>query len=368
VSLVAVPSKLIPAINALPGVRAVHADLEVRALVYRFRPPDRPMGPRPPRPRIGAAPPRPQVLTRGLEVLDQDLWYSTSESRNVLEAELAFRAGFTGESIRLGVIDTGIDPAHQQMQGAEWDSVINLPVREILDDNGHGSHVASTAAGRLASSPTGIFAEGVSRAQIHSIKALGRLVGTGFTSEIINAMALALEKGDLVVNMSLGSQECQGTCENCPQCRAVRLLSERGLLVAVAAGNSGPDANTINCPGCSPDAITVGAVDRNGRAAGFSSRGGTRFPTKPDVAAPGVDIFSGTGQLSITDGGDPQAGFGYAAISGTSMAAPHVAGLLALLKQRDPGLTRERFMDRVRRRGGEFNHNTGYGVPKWSWF
>jgi subtilisin family serine protease len=338
VSLLAVPSRLIPALAALPGVRAVHADLEVNALETQ------------------------------LPANNRAVWWPTSESRNVLEADLAFRQGFTGESVRLAVVDTGIDPLHPQLQGSQWESVIMAPVREVVDENGHGSHVASTAGGRLQFADPGVFVEGVSRAPVLSIKALGRGVGTGFTSEIVNAMALALERGARVVNLSLGSQECQGSCETCPECRAVRRLTQQGVLVFVAAGNSGPEPDTINCPGCTPEAITVAAVDRDGRVAGFSSRGGPRYPLKPDLAAPGVDIYSGTSRGSLIDFGDPEAGFGFAAISGTSMATPHAAGLGAILKHRNPGLTTDQFKQRLRERGEGFNHNTGWGVPRWSWF
>ena len=339
IGLVGVPTALIPVINALPGVRVVHADLESNIL---------------------------QVQA------SQELGFATSESRLVMEADLAFREGWTGEAVILGVIDTGIDPTHPQLEGSNWDSVINTPIRESGIDAGptspgHGSHVASTAAGKLQISATQVFVEGVSRAPIFSVQALGRVIGTGFSSEIVNAMALALDRGAGVVNMSLGSKECQGGCEVCPECRAVRTLTERGVLVAVAAGNSGPDENTINCPGCTPQSITVAAVDRNRQVASFSSRGGSQFPTKPDVAAPGVDIFSGTGRATQVDLGDQKAGIGFAAISGTSMATPHVAGLLAMLKHRNPNLTESQFKEVIRTRG-TFNHATGWGVPRWSWF
>ena len=112
----------------------------------------------------------------------------------------------------------------------------------------------------------------------------------------------------------------------------------------------------------------MAAVDRQGRVADFSSRGGSRHPDKPDVAAPGVNIYSGTARASLVDAGDPQAGFGYAAISGTSMATPHIAGLLALLKHRTPSLTESDFKAVLRNQGGPFNTATGWGVPKWSWF
>ena len=112
------------------------------------------------------------------------------------------------------MIDTGVDPSHPQLVGAEWESVITVPREPGIDTgpqaSGHGSHVASTAAGKLQMARTGPVTEGISRAQVFSIQALGRVVGTGFTSEVVNAMALALERGARVVNMSLGSQECRG--------------------------------------------------------------------------------------------------------------------------------------------------------------
>jgi subtilisin family serine protease len=80
-----------------------------------------------------------------------------------------------------------------------------------------------------------------------------------------------------------------------------------------------------------------------------------------------VNIYSGTGRASQVDLGDPGASPGYAAISGTSMATPHVAGLVALLKHRNPSLTAQDFKDVMRQQGG-FNPNTGWGVPSWSLF
>ena len=351
IGVLPVPAKFIRVINDLPGVRVVHADLESHALISPV------------------ALPRIPTPTAGPELSDLTAAYPTSESRNILEADVAFNEGWTGEAVLMGVTDTGIDPTHEQLVGSQWESTITFPVREILDENGHGSHVSSTAGGRLFfADPPGLFVEGVSRAPIFSIKCLGRGVGTGFTSEIVNALALALERGAQVVNMSLGSEECQGGCEICPECRAVTRLTERGVLVAVAAGNSGPDANTIGCPGCTPAAITVAAVDRQGAIASFSSRGGSRFPDKPDVAAPGVDIFSGTARGSLVDAGDPRGGFGFAAISGTSMATPHVTGLLAMLKHRNPAMTEGDFKRVIRGRGDRFNFDTGWGVPRWTWF
>lgn len=336
IALAPVKPEIIRAINALPGVRMVHADLV--KTIFQLPTPAEPE------------------------------WYPTSESRKMLEAESAIKQGFTGEAVKVGVCDTGIDATHPQLVGQEFYSAISWPVYEIIDENGHGSHCASTAAGSLYYTPMGVPVEGVSRSPIVSVKCLGRGVGTGFTSEIINAMAKCYDKGAQVISMSLGSSECQGGCEVCPECRMVKTLTDRGVIFVIAAGNSGPEEDTIGCPGCSPAAITVAAVDKKGAAANFSSRGGSKFPFKPDVAAPGVEIYSGTGRGSLIDTQDPQAGAGFASISGTSMSTPHVAGFMALLKSKYPDMNAARFKQVMAARGHAQDFITGYGVPRWSFF
>lgn len=334
-ALAPITPESIKAINNLPGVRMVHANLLVRAFQQPSQPAD---------------------------------WWPTSQSRNMLEAELAFREGFTGEAVKVGVTDTGVDVSHPQLQGTEFYSTISWPAREMLDENGHGSHVASTVAGRLYSTPVGFTVEGVSRAQLVSVKCLGRGIGTGFNSEIINAMAVCYDKVSQVISMSLGSDAPQGSIEEDPICRMVSTLTRRGIIVVVAAGNSGPGENTIGSPGVSPDALTVAAVDKTGKVANFSSRGGSKYPYKPDVAAPGVLIYSGTSHLSPMSIEQPQAGYGYIAISGTSMATPHVSGLVALLKHKYPNLTTARIKEVMVAKGHAHDPATGFGVPKWSFF
>ena len=334
-ALVPVIPETIKLINNFPGVRMVHANLLVRAFQQPSGPAD---------------------------------WWPTSQSRNVLEAELAFREGFTGEAVKVGVTDTGVDVSHPQLQGTEFYSTISWPAREVLDENGHGSHVSSTVAGRLYSTPVGLSVEGVSRARLLSVKCLGRGIGTGFNSEIINAMAVCYDKSCQVISMSLGSDAPQGSIEEDPICRMVSTLTRRGIIVVVAAGNSGPDENTIGSPGVSPDALTVGAVDKMGKPAIFSSRGGSKYPYKPDVAAPGVLIYSGTSHLSLMAIEQPQAGYGYVAISGTSMATPHVSGLVALLKHKYPNLTTARIKEVMVAKGHAHDPATGFGIPKWSHF
>jgi len=334
-ALAPVSPRIIKQVNALPGVRMVHAN---------------------------------QVKTIFQMPIAEPEWFPTSESRKMLGAEDAFKEGFNGEAIKVGVTDTGVDAAHPQLQGTEFYSAIMWPVREILDENGHGSHCASTVGGKLYHTPLGVTVEGVSHAPMVAVKCLGRGIGTGFTSEIIEAMSICYDKGAQVISMSLGSAECQGGCEVCPECRMVASLTAKGVIMVIAAGNSGPEENTIGCPGCSPDALTVAAVDRNGELASFSSRGGDRFPLKPDVAAPGVNIYSGTARGSVIDIQELRAGAGFAAISGTSMATPHVAGLVALLKQKNPKITTAQIKQKMAQRGHAKDFKTGWGIPHWSYF
>jgi subtilisin family serine protease len=334
-ALAPVTPELIKWVNSLPGVIMVHADLQARAL---------------------------QVPSDSAE------WWPTSQSRKVMEAEMAFIDGFTAEAIKVGVADTGADVLHEQLRGAETYSTIAWPFREVLDENGHGSHVASTIAGMPVNTPVQMEVEGVSRARIVAVKCLGRGIGTGFNSEIANAMSTCYEKGCQVISMSLGSDSPQGSIEEDPLCRMVSALTRKGMIIVVAAGNSGPEEDTINSPGCSPDALTVAAIDKEGHAADFSSRGGPAFLDKPDVCAPGVLIYSGTSRISAMAIEQPHAGYGFVAISGTSMATPHVSGLVALLKQKYPSLTTAAIKDTMRRRGRPHDNALGYGIPKWSYF
>lgn len=340
VAVAPVSPEMITFINNLPGVKMVHAN-QVRTILQ-------------------------------LPTVPGKEWWPTSESRQMLEAEEAFKQGITGEAVKVGVADTGIDPTHPQLQGQEWYSTISWPFREVLDENGHGTHVASTIAGKLYYSPMQVAVEGVSHSPLVSVKCLGRGVGTGFTSEILEAIAVCYDKSAQVISMSLGSEdgEPQGGAEADPEWRIIRALTARGLIFVIAAGNSGPQEDTIGNPGSCPEAITVAAVDRNGEVASFSSRGGTTFPLKPDVAAPGVNIYSGTSRGSLIDqeGFTKGTGPGYSAISGTSMATPHVSGLVALLKHRFPDMTAARFRETMAHRGHAHDYQTGYGIPKWSYF
>ena len=227
----------------------------------------------------------------------------------------------TGRGIRVGVIDTGIDYTHEALGGAigvvvvgGYDFVNNDA--DPMDDNGHGTHVAGIIAGN--SSTLYGKAPGV---KLYAYKVLDAS-GVGLTSTVLAGLEQAIKDSMSVINMSLGSSVGDPSD---PLCEAVDRAVEAGIVVVVAAGNSGENGS-IGSPAAAELALTVGAVDASNAIASFSSKGPTNltYGIKPDVVAPGVSILSA------------KLGGGYVLMSGTSMAAPYAAGLAAALREFHP--------------------------------
>ncbi|WP_411080129.1 S8 family peptidase [Streptomyces sp. cmx-18-6] len=250
-------------------------------------------------------------------------------------APAAWKAGFDGAGVKVAVLDTGVDETHPDLKGVEIAQKDFSGSRNTVDHVGHGTHVASTVAGSGAKS-------GKHRGVAPGAKILDAKVlddeGSGVDSGIIAGMQWAADNGARVANLSLGGEDTAG---HDPLEAAVDRISARsGILFVIAAGNEGPDASTIGSPGSAASALTVGAVDRKDRIAGFSSTGPTADGSlKPDITAPGVGIVAAKAAKGVE--GVPAVP-GYAAMSGTSMATPHVAGAAAVLAQRHPGWTGER--------------------------
>ncbi|WP_239516003.1 MULTISPECIES: S8 family serine peptidase [unclassified Streptomyces] len=249
-------------------------------------------------------------------------------------ADRAWEAGYNGAGVKIAVLDTGVDSTHSDLVGkvvAEQNFTVS---EDPKDRHGHGTHVASIAAGTGAKSG-GKFKGVAPGASIINGKVLDDQ-GYGDDSEIIAGMEWAVAQGAQVVNLSLAGADYPGVD---PLEEAVNKLSaEHGVLFAIAAGNRGEYGSaTVDSPGSADAALTVGAVDDSDVLAPFSGTGPRLGDgaIKPDVTAPGVDVtaaaLSGGGE-----GGDPD---GYVSMSGTSMATPHAAGAAALLKQQHPGWT-----------------------------
>ncbi|MCE6997335.1 S8 family serine peptidase [Saccharothrix sp. S26] len=242
-------------------------------------------------------------------------------------APRAWEAGLTGKGVEVAVLDTGYDATHPDLAGKVVAARDFTDSGGPADDHGHGTHVAATIAGS-----GGEFTGVAPDARLLVGKVLDR-TGRGRESQLIAGLRWAVEQGADVVNVSIGGYASDGTD---PVSQTVdELTRQHGTLFVVAAGNSGPLDRTVTSPAVAAEALAVAAVDDAGAVPPFSSRGpvaGTGA-TKPDLAAPGVDVVAaraaGTSMGQPLDARHTQS-------SGTSMAAPHVAGGAALLAQQHP--------------------------------
>ncbi|MER6346708.1 S8 family peptidase [Streptomyces sp. NPDC001595] len=250
-------------------------------------------------------------------------------------APKAWAAGYDGKGVKIAVLDTGVDATHTDLKSQVVASKNFTKAADATDKFGHGTHVASIAAGTGAKSG-GKYKGVAPGAQILNGKVLDDS-GSGDDSGILAGMEWAAEQGADVVNLSLGGPD--GPEVDPLEAAVDKLSAEKGILFAIAAGNSGPES--VGSPGSADAALTVGAVDDKDLLADFSSTGPRvgDGAIKPDVTAPGVDITaaSAKGSLIAQEVGEKPAG--YLTISGTSMATPHVAGAAAILKQQHPEWT-----------------------------
>ena len=252
------------------------------------------------------------------------------ESVPQIGASAARSAGFTGAGITVGVVDTGVDSSHLDLAG-QVVVAQDFTGTDLRDAVGHGTHVAATIASTGAA-PGGY--RGVAPgARIASAK-----VCTEFgcaESAILAGMQWSAEQGAKVVNMSLGGADTPE--QDVLEAAVEQLTADKGVLFVIAAGNAGAD-ETIGSPGSADSALTVGAVTKADALASFSSRGPRvgDGALKPDITAPGVDIVAAKSSGGAP-GGPP--GEQHLALSGTSMATPHVTGAAAILAQRYPSWT-----------------------------
>lgn len=264
--------------------------------------------------------------------LDARVEASLDDSRPQIGVPEAWENGFTGDGVRVAVLDTGYDTGHPDLAGQVVGSHSFIEGETVHDGHGHGTHVASTVAG------TGVASDGRYTGVAPGADLLiGKVLsdeGSSFGSEVIDGMEWAVEQGADVVNLSLGSFPTNGQD---PQSQALnRLSAESGTLFVVAAGNFGPGAWTVTTPAAADAALAVGAVDGEDAMADFSSRGPRvgDHAIKPEITAPGAAIVAARSAGST--GGVPVGEY-YLANGGTSMASPHIAGVAALVKQRHPG-------------------------------
>ncbi|MBP2327836.1 subtilisin family serine protease [Kibdelosporangium banguiense] len=258
----------------------------------------------------------------------------------------AHEAGYTGTGVKVAVLDTGWDYDHPDLQGLVIDERSFGLAKNANDDNGHGTHVAGIIAGS-GSASGGRYAGVAPDVDLLIGKVLDDS-GSGSASQIIAGMEWAVAAGADIVNMSLGSRFPSDGTDVMSQ--AVNALSRQSdTLFVVAAGNSGPGATTVAAPAAADAALTVGAVDSASVIAPFSSRGPRLGDgaVKPEITAPGVNVIAPRAKGTPIGDVDPEGPMGpindnYTALSGTSMAAPSVAGAAALVAQQHPGWDGER--------------------------
>ena len=268
------------------GVLRIDVDAEVNAL------------PKPPwagGPGNGdEEPPPPQELPWGVDRIDAEYAWSVA----------------TGAGVKVAVVDTGIDKDHPDLTVAGGVNCRRGPATKWDDDNGHGTHVAGT----IAALDNEIGVVGVApEASLYAVKVLDR-TGSGYVSDVIEGLEWCIANGMQVVNMSLSTNsDIQSLHDACDE------ANEAGLLLVAAAGNDGA---AVDYPAAYGSAIAVAAVDNTDTRPSWSSYGDAI-----ELAGPGVDIYS------------TWKGGGYETHSGTSMAAPHVSGTLALNLSADLGAT-----------------------------
>jgi subtilisin len=231
-----------------------------------------------------------------------------------------------GASISVAVLDTGVDTAHPDLTRriracTDFTQGVAVVDGSCADANGHGTLVAGIIAADGGADELGVYGVAPSAAVL-AYKVCDDN-GSCWADDIAVAVRSAVDAGAHIVNLSLGSEDASSLIDD-----ALAYASAGGVLVVAAAGNDGPYEASVDWPAASPQTVSVSALGADLAVPEWSSRGGNEG-TEPlvrdsgdvEFAAPGDNIES-----TFTDGG-------YAILSGTSMAAAHVAGLAAALWQ-----------------------------------
>jgi subtilisin family serine protease len=253
------------------------------------------------------------------------------------QIEASYNRTIDGTGVTIAILDTGIDASHPDFFFSNGTSkiagAVSFTGEPTTDGFGHGTHVASIAAGTGAAS-AGQYTGVAPGATLLNVKVLDNQ-GDGQESWIISGIQWAVDHNASVLNMSFGTDTSSDGTD--PMSTTVNWATQQGAVCAVAAGNSGPNMYTVGSPAAAELAITVGASAKDDTLASFSSTGPTSdYRVKPDVVAPGVNIVAA--RASGTSLGTPISQY-YTMLSGTSMATPHVSGAAALLLDAHPSWT-----------------------------
>lgn len=237
------------------------------------------------------------------------------------QAVYAHQKGITGQGIKMALLDTGASTSHPDLQLAGGQSFVEE--EDTYEDmQGHGTHVAGIINAPLNAYGVVGMAPG---AEVYALKVLD-ISGTGYYSSVIEAIEWCIDNGIQIVSMSFGGMENSEILHQVIQ----EAATEHGILFVAAAGNNGSGEETETYPARYPEVLSVGAVNSAYQRSAFSSTG-----TELDITAPGEQVWS-----TALDGG-------YNVRSGTSMAAPYVAGAAALIWEFETGLSAEQIRNRL---------------------
>lgn len=278
---------------------------------------------------------------------DEELEWHLAESRPAVQVgPNLWDEGYRGADTTVAVVDTGIDSSHPSVQGRVVRCVVfpgngdAVESDTCTDRDGHGTHVAGITGGNGGSSQLSDTED----RRYAGIAVETGLVSLDISQEFTTSTAIRAfewvhdnhEQYEIsVVQNSWGRKETGMAYDpDDPAIRASNTLVDRdGQVVVFSAGNEGPGTSTLTMEAMNPKVLTVAATDNSGEVAEFSGRGPVPMDdssiaswTKPDVSAPGVRI------KSAAAGEKKSSTSFYAALSGTSQAAPHVAGIAAMIQ------------------------------------
>ncbi|BAZ38055.1 peptidase S8/S53 [Calothrix sp. NIES-4101] len=285
---------------------------------------------------------------------------------DMVKAPEVWAKGYTGQGVVVAVLDTGVDRNHEDLKNNIWKNTKEIEGNGVDDDgngyvddvygwnfdgnnnntldvDGHGTHVSGTiAAEKNDKGATGV----AYNAKIMPVKVLDD-TGSGSYDSIAKGIRYAVDNGAKVINMSLG-----GGSSNPVMQEALQYASSRGTIVVMAAGNSGGSSPIYPARYAKDTGIAVGAVDKDGKQASFSNRAGNEQLTY--VTAPGVSIYS-----TVPNNG-------YENYSGTSMATPHVAGVVALMLSANPNLSDSQVRQILADTSGKSEQDSNPSLPSFN--
>lgn len=251
--------------------------------------------------------------------------------RRLIGCEAAYEKKIYGRGVGIAVLDSGVQK-HMDLRGRVlvFQDYVNGKIRPY-DDNSHGTHVAGIVVGSGARS-NGKYMGVAPLSHLLVCKVLDSK-GNGEIKGVLQAIDWIVKNRDTykirIINISVGATPKENDRQETELLQAVEYAWSQGIVVVAAAGNNGPETETITTPGISRKIITVGSYESiNKKQKVYSGRGPTGMCVmKPEVLSPGNEIISCNGSNS------------YRKMTGTSMATPIVSGAIALLLEKHPDMT-----------------------------